>query len=41
MRKRAVDEKSDLSISILNMHGIAYANFSVNECDLLPEAIRA
>jgi acetolactate synthase-1/2/3 large subunit len=35
MGKGAFDEFSELSLGMLGMHGTAYANFSVNECDLL------
>ncbi|MGD2184054.1 biosynthetic-type acetolactate synthase large subunit [Lusitaniella coriacea] len=31
----AFDEKHPLSVSMLGMHGTAYANFAVSECDLL------
>lgn len=31
----AFDENHDLSIGMLGMHGTAYANFAVSECDLL------
>jgi acetolactate synthase-1/2/3 large subunit len=35
MGKSSFDEKNDLSLGMLGMHGTAYANFSVSECDLL------
>ena len=35
MGKGAFDEKHDLSVGMLGMHGTAYANFAVTECDLL------
>ena len=35
MGKGAVDENSPLSVGMLGMHGTAYANFAVSECDLL------
>lgn len=35
MGKGAVDEQNSLSVGMLGMHGTAYANFSVSECDLL------
>ena len=35
MGKGAVDERSPLSVGMLGMHGTAYANFAVSECDLL------
>lgn len=35
MGKGAFDENHPLSLGMLGMHGTAYANFSVNECDLL------
>nr|YP_009293758.1 acetohydroxyacid synthase large subunit [Rhodymenia pseudopalmata]AOM64440.1 acetohydroxyacid synthase large subunit [Rhodymenia pseudopalmata] len=35
MGKGIVDENSDLSLGMLGMHGTAYANFAVSECDLL------
>ena len=35
MGKGAVDEHSPLSVGMLGMHGTAYANFAVSECDLL------
>ena len=35
MGKGAFDEKHDLSLGMLGMHGTAYANFAVTECDLL------
>ncbi|MEO0887605.1 MAG: biosynthetic-type acetolactate synthase large subunit [Cyanobacteria bacterium J06648_10] len=35
MGKGAVDENSSLSVGMLGMHGTAYANFAVSECDLL------
>merc|ERR1712048_657522 len=35
MGKGAFDEKDELSIGMLGMHGTAYANFAVSECDLL------
>ncbi|AFY37806.1 acetolactate synthase, large subunit [[Leptolyngbya] sp. PCC 7376] len=31
----AFDEHHDLSVGMLGMHGTAYANFAVSECDLL------
>lgn len=31
----AVDQDSDLSLDMLGMHGTAYANFAVQDCDLL------
>merc|ERR1711937_240890 len=33
--KGIFDERDDLSIGMLGMHGTAYANFAVSECDLL------
>jgi acetolactate synthase-1/2/3 large subunit len=33
--KGSFDENNSLSLGMLGMHGTAYANFSVNECDLL------
>jgi acetolactate synthase-1/2/3 large subunit len=35
MGKGAFDENHELSLGMLGMHGTAYANFSVSECDLL------
>lgn len=35
MGKGVFDEFNELSLGMLGMHGTAYANFSVNECDLL------
>ena len=35
MGKGAFDERNDLSVGMLGMHGTAYANFAVTECDLL------
>ncbi len=35
MGKGAFDEKHHLSVGMLGMHGTAYANFAVTECDLL------
>jgi acetolactate synthase I/II/III large subunit len=35
MGKGAFDETHTLALGMLGMHGTAYANFSVNECDLL------
>nr|WRW10710.1 acetolactate synthase large subunit [Ascoseira mirabilis] len=35
MGKGAFDEKDTLSLGMLGMHGTAYANFSVGNCDLL------
>jgi acetolactate synthase I/II/III large subunit len=35
MGKGAFDERHSLSLGMLGMHGTAYANFSVTECDLL------
>jgi len=35
MAKGAFDEKHPLSVGMLGMHGTAYANFAVSECDLL------
>ena len=35
MGKGAFDEKDKLSLGMLGMHGTAYANFAVTECDLL------
>ncbi|MEO0408848.1 MAG: biosynthetic-type acetolactate synthase large subunit, partial [Cyanobacteria bacterium P01_A01_bin.135] len=35
MGKGAFDEHSELSVGMLGMHGTAYANFAVSECDLL------
>ncbi len=35
MGKGVFDEKEPLSVGMLGMHGTAYANFSVTECDLL------
>ena len=35
MGKGVFDERSKLSVGMLGMHGTAYANFAVTECDLL------
>ncbi len=35
MGKGAFDERDRLSVGMLGMHGTAYANFAVTECDLL------
>ena len=35
MGKGAFDENAPLSVGMLGMHGTAYANFAVTECDLL------
>ena len=35
MGKGIVDENHSLSLGMLGMHGTAYANFAVSECDLL------
>lgn len=35
MGKGAFDENHPLSVKMLGMHGTAYANFAVSECDLL------
>ena len=35
MGKGAFDEKHRLAVGMLGMHGTAYANFAVTECDLL------
>jgi len=35
MGKGAFDEKHPLAVGMLGMHGTAYANFAVSECDLL------
>lgn len=35
MGKGIIDEKHTLSLGMLGMHGTAYANFAVSECDLL------
>ena len=35
MGKGVLDERDDLSVGMLGMHGTAYANFAVTECDLL------
>ncbi|NES42565.1 biosynthetic-type acetolactate synthase large subunit, partial [Moorena sp. SIO2C4] len=35
MGKGAFDESHPLSVKMLGMHGTAYANFAVSECDLL------
>ncbi len=35
MGKGVFDERADLSVGMLGMHGTAYANFAVTECDLL------
>jgi len=34
MGKGAFDEKDNLSVGMLGMHGTAYANFAVTECYL-------
>jgi len=35
MGKGIIDESKELSLGMLGMHGTAYANFAVSECDLL------
>nr|YP_009395867.1 acetohydroxyacid synthetase large subunit [Herposiphonia versicolor]ARW64847.1 acetohydroxyacid synthetase large subunit [Herposiphonia versicolor] len=35
MGKGVIDENNDLSLGMLGMHGTAYANFAISECDLL------
>nr|YP_009313784.1 Acetohydroxyacid synthetase large subunit [Helminthocladia australis]SCW22038.1 Acetohydroxyacid synthetase large subunit [Helminthocladia australis] len=35
MGKGIINEQHDLSLGMLGMHGTAYANFAVSECDLL------
>jgi len=35
MGKGIIDENRELSLGMLGMHGTAYANFAVSECDLL------
>jgi acetolactate synthase I/II/III large subunit len=35
MGKSAINEKDNLALGMLGMHGTAYANFAVSECDLL------
>jgi len=35
MGKGVFDENNELSLGMLGMHGTAYANFAVSECDLL------
>ena len=35
MGKGIIDEQNNLSLGMLGMHGTAYANFAVSECDLL------
>lgn len=35
MGKGSFDEKHELAVGMLGMHGTAYANFAVSECDLL------
>ena len=35
MGKGAFNENDNLALGMLGMHGTAYANFSVSECDLL------
>ena len=35
MGKSRYNEKDHLSLGMLGMHGTAYANFAVSECDLL------
>ena len=35
MGKGVFDERNNLSVGMLGMHGTAYANFAVTECDLL------
>ena len=41
MGKGAFDENDPLSVGMLGMHGTAYANFAVTECDLLIAVGRA
>ena len=35
MGKSSYNEDDHLSLGMLGMHGTAYANFAVSECDLL------
>nr|ARW63806.1 acetohydroxyacid synthetase large subunit [Chondria sp. (in: red algae)] len=35
MGKGIIDENDDLCLGMLGMHGTAYANFAISECDLL------
>lgn len=35
MGKGIIDDNDDLALGMLGMHGTAYANFAVSECDLL------
>nr|YP_009397924.1 acetohydroxyacid synthetase large subunit [Sonderella linearis]ARW67110.1 acetohydroxyacid synthetase large subunit [Sonderella linearis] len=35
MGKGIINENNDLSLGMLGMHGTAYANFAISECDLL------
>nr|YP_009315827.1 Acetohydroxyacid synthetase large subunit [Trichogloeopsis pedicellata]SCW24485.1 Acetohydroxyacid synthetase large subunit [Trichogloeopsis pedicellata] len=35
MGKGIIDDSNELSLGMLGMHGTAYANFAVSECDLL------
>jgi acetolactate synthase I/II/III large subunit len=35
MGKSHINEKDNLSLGMLGMHGTAYANFAISECDLL------
>lgn len=35
MGKGIIDERNSLALGMLGMHGTAYANFAVSECDLL------
>ena len=35
MGKGAFEDQDQLALGMLGMHGTAYANFSVSECDLL------
>jgi len=35
MGKGVIDERHELALGMLGMHGTAYANFAVSECDLL------
>lgn len=35
MGKGSIDENNNFALGMLGMHGTAYANFSVSECDLL------
>jgi len=35
MGKSSINEKDNLALGMLGMHGTAYANFAVSECDLL------